>query len=242
MKNIIDKYFSPESAELLLARGKPASLRARRTLVREGTPGAQVYLLTSGAVRVMRGARSSGKGALLWLATAPALLGVEEALMDTPSVHDIMTVEPSSAIAIPAELFRELAVTDRVLRDAISRMLAERIVRLSGRAASMKACVTETRLAQLLLDYAELCGAPSTGSIELRFRLSQEMLAQDLQVSRRVVGPALASLRRARLVEKKAGRYTIVDLAALARYADPSSGRVESLDTTPQPMETRASA
>lgn len=240
MKNIIDKYFSPESAELLLAAGKPIQLRARRTLVREGTPGGQVLLLTSGAVRVMRGSRPAGKGALLWLASAPALLGVEEAMLDAPAIHDVVTVEPSSAIIIPADVFRTLAQNDRVLRETIGRMLSERIVRLSSRCASMKSCVTEVRLAQLLLDYAALSSGSAglQGPAEIRFRLSQEMLAQDLQVSRRVVGPALASLRRARLVEKKAGRYVLQDVEALERYSD----RGLSLEASLPIQEERASA
>ena len=60
--------------------GRFATVRARRAPVKEGAPAEHVYLLTSGAVRVMRGNRASGKGALLWLSAAPALIGVEEAL------------------------------------------------------------------------------------------------------------------------------------------------------------------
>jgi CRP-like cAMP-binding protein len=232
-------HFHPESLRALESAGKAITLRARRTLIREGTPGGQVYLLTSGAVRVMRSARGTSKGALLWLAASPSLLGVEEALLGTSSVHDVLTIEPSTAIAIAPEVFRELVGRDRELQAAVTRLLAERIARLSSRCAAMKSCVTEVRLAQLLLDYAELSGANHPGPVELRFRLSQEMLAQDLQVSRRVVGPALAMLRRARLVEKRSGRFILADLTALARYAEPNAAA--TIETLPAPEAMRSS-
>jgi CRP-like cAMP-binding protein len=202
----------------LLASGEVVTLKARRTILREGAEADAVYLLLSGGVRVYHRA-ASGSEVLLKLFRAPALFGEMEVMAGWPYTEHAATTEATQLLRIAAQTFRELLQRSPAFTLALAHDLA---VRFCVASQNIKAIAFEEvapRLANLLLDYAEFSGIASAGGTLIQSVLSQESMARDLAVSRKAVQQALAVFVADGLVVRQSGRYVIANMAALKERA-----------------------
>jgi len=99
---------SPAIRQRLLGVSEPASFSPGQTLVREGDPAGDVFVLSSGRVRVMTGDR------VRTLATmaAPALVGEMAVVLDQPRNATVVATAPSAGVRISKATVLELLASE----------------------------------------------------------------------------------------------------------------------------------
>src|SRR5688500_6444269 len=81
--------------------------RQKRTLLKESEPAEHVFFLLTGSVRVFH--RSpEGVELLLKLFRAPVMFGEMEVIARRPFLEHVITLEPSTVLLIPAQVFLQL--------------------------------------------------------------------------------------------------------------------------------------
>ena len=203
---------------------KLTTFRAKRTFLKEGDPPQQAFCLLAGAVRVFH--RSvDGNEVTVKLFRAPALFGEMEVLAGRPFMEYVTTLEASDILLVPASVILKLVKTQRAFAEAMAVDLSLRLCIATHNERALAFCDVDTRLANLLVDYAELAGEPSGPSeIRITVPLTGDSMARDLAVSRKSMVRALAKLEELKLASKKEGRFVITDLEGLRRRGSGTLG------------------
>jgi CRP/FNR family transcriptional regulator len=222
------RLLEPHILDAVLKVSKPAKLRANRHILREGEEAKAAYYLLSGAVRVYH-RHTDGNEVTVKLFRAPALFGEMEILAACPFLEWVATLEPCELLVVPAEILRKLVRTQRTFAEALVKDLAARLCIATQNERALAFCDVDTRLATLLLDFAALAGTPVEGGIRIGLHITQNSMAHDLAVSRKSLVRALAKLSEHRVVDKRDGRYLILDPAALAARSTGTLGLRYSL-------------
>jgi CRP-like cAMP-binding protein len=153
---------------------------------------------------------------LVKLFRAPALFGEMEVMAERPFLEYVMTLEYSTILQVPSDLFHKLVRSQPRFAQAIAVDLAARLCIATHNERALAFDDVETRLANLLLDYAQFFGAPEgNGAIRLTVPLSQESMARDLAVSRKSLTRSLLKLKREGLLDKNNARYVLRDIDAI---------------------------
>lgn len=188
--------------------------RAKRTILSEGDAPARAYCLLSGAVRVFH-RDASGREVTVKLFRAPALFGEMEVIAQVPFLEYARTLETCEVLRIPAQILRRLVATQADFAAAITSDLARRLCIATANERVLAFCDVDTRLANLLLDYATLAGEPDGNSVRITHPLTGESLSRDLAVSRKSMVRALKKLVDEGVVVKRGHQCTITDMTAL---------------------------
>ncbi|MBI5511764.1 MAG: Crp/Fnr family transcriptional regulator [Deltaproteobacteria bacterium] len=208
---------------------KLISFRARRTILKEGDPPQQAFCLLSGAVRVFHRS-AEGNEVTVKLFRAPALFGEMEVLAGRPFMEYVTTLEPADILLVPAAVLLKLVKTQRSFAEAMAVDLSLRLCIATHNERALAFCDVDTRLANLLVDYAELAGEPrAEGGIRISVPLTGESMAKDLAVSRKSLVRSLAKLDELGLATKSDGRYVVADLEALRRRGSGTLGLTYNL-------------
>ena len=213
----------------VVSASKLITFRAKRTILKEGEPPLQAFCLLSGAVRVFH-RNVDGNEVTLKLFKAPALFGEMEVLAGRPFMEYVTTLELSDILLVPAAVVIKLIKTQRAFAEAMAVDLSFRLCIASHNERALAFCDVDTRLANLLVDYAELSGEPyEGGGVRITVALTGESMARDLAVSRKSMVRALAKLEEAGLASKVTGRYVVTDLAALRKRGTGGLGMTYKL-------------
>jgi len=211
--------------ESVVRASRTVNYRAKRTLLKQGDPASQVYCLLRGSVRAFHRS-DDGNEVLVRLFRSPASFGEMEVLAARPFVEYATTLEPSTIMEIPADIFMKLVTTQPKFSQAMAIDLASRLCISTHNEKSLAFCDVDTRLANLLLDYAEFFGTRSEKGVRLNVSLSQESMARDIAVSRKSLTRALQKLKKGGVVGKHNARYVIHDLDALKLRSSDTIGLV----------------
>jgi CRP-like cAMP-binding protein len=218
--------------QTIVRASKLVHYRAKRTILREGELPEQVFCLLNGAVRVFH-RQADGSEILVKLFRAPAIFGEMEVLAEIPFIEYVTTLETSDILLVPAQYFRDLVRGNTELSRVLVFDLAARLCVASDHQRALAFCDIDKRLANLLLDYAQLSGAPDeTGAVRLGLSLSQDGMARDLGVSRKAIAIALNKLRVLGVVGKENARYVIKDMDALALRSTQTLGLFHRIGQT----------
>jgi CRP-like cAMP-binding protein len=188
--------------------------REKRPVLREGDPPDQAFCLLRGAVRVFH--RSGESEVLLKLFRAPALFGEMEVLAVRPFMEYVTTLEPSEILHVPSAVFTSAMRNHPAFAQALAIDLAARLCISAHNQKALAFCDVDTRLANLLLDYAQFFGIADGAGVRLTVSLSQESMAHDLAVTRKALGVALNKLREEGILTKEEARFVIRDIDALS--------------------------
>lgn len=204
----------PGLLDSIVRRSKLVRFRPLRTFLKSGDPSDYVYCLLEGAVRVFY-QNEKGDEILIKLFRAPALLCEMEVLAEIPVMPNARTLEDSTVLFVPAEVFRHLVRTQpRFLRLLIDDLVT-RLAVASDQQRALAFADTDRRVANALLDYTQLSGTKVPGGTRINVALSQEQLSHDLGVSRRAVNDALQKLKDEGVIDKESARYVVKDVKAL---------------------------
>lgn len=207
----------------LVSAGTSITQRSKRPVLKDGSAGDTVYFLLAGSVRVFhRGPK--GTEVLLKLLRAPAMFGEIEVIAKRPYAEDVVTLEESQLLAVPASVFRVLLSRYPDFCAAVLDDVANRFCVAARNIKAVAFADVQMRLAAVLLDYAALAAAGGPEGEVIAAPVSQESLARDLAVSRKAVQNALAALQKRGYVTKRASRYVIANRPALEAVADLRAG------------------
>jgi len=200
------------------------TLRTRRfrrgeVLFHEGDPGDALFIVASGAVKVVVPSED-GEEAILATLRRGDFLG-ELALLDgAPRSASAIAMEPTETLALPRDQFRVLVATEPAIRDALLASLAGELRRLTTHVAELHFLDLTGRLAARLARLAEEHGEPGAdGSVRLDAPLTQSDLAAMIGATRQSVNKLLGEFEASGLIRIERDSIVVTSLDALAKAA-----------------------
>lgn len=190
---------------------------ARAILFRQGDPGAHLYLLNQGLLKLTVSDRS-GREQILGLVTPGMMLGFDS-LADEKHTYFAETVTPASVCVLrhkdmlrvleqnPHVAMRAVAVLNRELADA------QRLIRLLGQKSAAE------KIASLLLILAEAAYGPGA---KPSLPLMRQEIAEILGLAVETVSRVFTNFREADLIQATRNSVCILDMTRLRAIADAS--------------------
>jgi CRP-like cAMP-binding protein len=198
------------------------TLRTRRfrrgeVLFHEGDPGDSLFIVASGAVKVVVPSEE-GDEAILATLRRGDFLG-ELALLDgAPRSASAIALEATETLALPRDRFIGLVASEPAIRDALLSSLAAELRRLTAHVAELHFLDLTGRLAARLARLAEEHGARGAdGSIRLDAPVTQSDLAAMIGATRQSVNKVLGEFVEEGLLRLDRDVIVIPDLEALLR-------------------------
>jgi CRP/FNR family transcriptional regulator, cyclic AMP receptor protein len=212
--------FSGLGAEPLAALA--ATLRTRRfrrgeVLFHEGDPGDALFIVASGAVKVVVPSED-GDEAILATLRRGDFLG-ELALLDgAPRSASAIALEATETLALPRDRFHALVDSEPAIRDALFGSLAAELRRLTAHVAELHFLDLTGRLAARLVRLADEHGTLGPdGSIRLDAPLTQSDVAAMIGATRQSVNKLLGEFVDKGLIRLDRETIVIPDREALIR-------------------------
>jgi CRP-like cAMP-binding protein len=215
--------FAQVSTEALEACAR--SLRVRRfrrneTIFHQGDPGDSLYIIESGAVKIVLPSPEGEEGAIIATLGRGDFFG-ELALLDgAPHSATTVALEPSELLVLRREPFEQLIDTDRALRMALFAGLTAELRRLTGHVEELHFLDLPGRLAARLIRLARETQPGARGPIVLDWPYTQSELASMIGGTRQTVNRLLADMVTQGLVRLDRDSIVIPDVDRLARAAE----------------------
>lgn len=185
-------------------------------LFREGDPGAEMFVIQSGSIRITKAI--AGEERVI------AVLGAGEFLGELA----ILNNKPRSATATVLETARCLVIEARTLETMVARNaeIAMRLIKkLAKRLDSADALIEvlmhrdpKARIMLALARHAEAFGEVTDEGI--RIRISADSLARDVGVDLAAAADVMARLRRLRLATEIPGGIVVADVGRLQDFVE----------------------
>jgi CRP/FNR family cyclic AMP-dependent transcriptional regulator len=198
------------------------TLRTRRfrkseVIFHQGDPGDSLFIVVSGAVKVMLPSEEGGEAILATLRRGD-FLG-ELALLDGASRSaSAIALEPTEMLVLPRDRFSALVAEEPGIRDALLSSLAAELRRLTTHVAELHFLDMTGRLASGLARLAAEHGVrDEDGSIRLDPLLTQSDLGAMIGATRQSVNKLLGEFEDEGLLRLDHDALVIPDLEALER-------------------------
>lgn len=163
----------------------------------EGERSEGLWFIHSGRVRIYK---SSPGGRELTLCLAHArnqfCMGTCPLFDDEVNPGTAQAVEAATLLFIHRQKAMARAAASPAVGRALGAVLADRYRHFSRLATGLALRCTQSRVAQLLLEYADMHGRETGAGIELDMDLNQEMLASLVGADRTMVARTLATFQR----------------------------------------------
>lgn len=175
-----------------------------------GDLGDTIFLIEKGMVKIYDLAES-GKESIFWFRYPGEFFGLAEACGGETRICFAEAAEPTSVFAIRREIFEELLLRNSKIALLVIKILSARMRRL-GKALKAVTCHDlRCRLAQLLLNFGNTCGAEQDGKIIIERKFTHQDLADMIGATRQRVTEALSNFARDGLIECAGKRLVILD-------------------------------
>src|SRR5688572_1102760 len=184
-----------------------------------GDPGDALFIVTSGAIKIMLPS-DTGDEAILATLRAGDVFG-ELALLDgAPRSATAAALEPTETLVLPRQRFRELLDTQPAVRDALLASIAGELRRLTTHVEELHFLDITGRLAARLVRLAQESGTPlPDGSLRLRTNLTQADLAAMVGCTRQSVNKLLGQFTDDGLLRLERDGIVVTDLEGLSATA-----------------------
>jgi CRP/FNR family transcriptional regulator, cyclic AMP receptor protein len=210
------KGLPPDAAERLSEIARRRELSRGDVVFRQGEPGASMYVILRGKVRVSRPA-DPGRENLLTLLGPGDLFG-ELTLFDpaprkatATAITDVSLAE-FTASAMQAWLAAEPEASWHFLR-----LMARRLRRVNDALENLLYGDVPRRVIRTLIDMAARFGDQIPDGIRVHHDLTQEQLAQHVGASRESVNKALSELAARGIIRLEPKSVVILDMSRLRR-------------------------
>jgi CRP-like cAMP-binding protein len=209
----------PEALEAIARSLRIRHFRRGEVLFHEGDPGDALFIVASGAVKVVVPSEE-GEEAILATLKRGDFLG-ELALLDgAPRSASAIALEATDALTLPREQFRALADAEPAIRGALLEAVARELRRLTKHVAELHFLDLTGRLAARLVRLAEEHGERlPDGSVRLDAPLTQSDLAAMIGATRQSVNKLLNEFEEEGLLRLERDSIVVADVPALARAA-----------------------
>jgi CRP/FNR family cyclic AMP-dependent transcriptional regulator len=214
--------FARVSPEALAACA--ASLRIRRyrrgeTIFHQGDPGDSLYIIESGAVKIVLPSPEGEEGAIIATLGRGEFFG-ELALLDgAPHSATAIASEAVDALILQRAVFAELLETQADLRNALIGGLVAELRRLTDHVEDLHFLDLPGRLANRIVRVARQSRPGEVHDVRLEWRYTQSELGAMIGGTRQTVNRLLADLTAQGLIRVEGDELVIPDLDALARIA-----------------------
>lgn len=209
-----------EAARRAVAREmRPVSFDAGQAIFARGDPGRDIYLVTSGRVRL---SILTAEGRELSFAHAePGAVFGEIAMLDGgPRSADATAVAAVTALSLAKPAFLRLVASSPVLADAAMRFLCQRIREADQQLEAIALYPIEVRLARFFLATArQKAQDKKAARVTVDLDMSQGELALLIGASRPKVNAALALLEAGGAITRAGGRVEC-DIEELQRSGE----------------------
>ena len=184
----------------------------------QGDPATDVYVLTSGSVKLVR-TDPEGRGVVLRIVTPTEPFGHVNALGGTPRVASAEALEDSRALAWSVPTVFQVMMAHPWVSLSTIRVMAENVQEAVDRAQDLATSSVDRRLARLLLRLAESLGRKTPRGVVIRVGLSGQDLAEMIGATSYTVSRVLAEWRRLDIADVQRERILILDRQRLAMIA-----------------------
>jgi CRP/FNR family transcriptional regulator, cyclic AMP receptor protein len=201
------------------------SLRSRRyrrneTIFHQGDPGDSLYVIESGAVKIVLPDPEGEEGAII-ATLGPGDFFGELALLDGEE-HSAtaMALEPTDALVLRRDAFDRLVDEEPDLRRALFAGLVGELRRLTNHVGELHFLNLPGRLARRIVRMAREADPAATGEIRLSWPYSQSELAGMIGGTRQTVNRLLADFAAEGLIRIEKETLVVPDLDRLERAAE----------------------
>ncbi len=210
---------SKESLQAITRTLRGRRFRRGEVLFHEGDPGDALFIVASGAGKVVVPSED-GAEAILATVRRGEFLG-ELALLDgAPRSASAIALEPTETLALPRDRFRALVATEPAIRDALLAAVAGELRRLTTHVAELHFLDLTGRLAARLARLAEEQGEKLPGgAVRLDAPLTQGDLAAMIGSTRQSVNKVLGEFEADGLIKLERDTILVPSLEKLSRAA-----------------------
>jgi CRP/FNR family cyclic AMP-dependent transcriptional regulator len=201
------------------------SLRSRRyrrneTIFHQGDRGDSLYVIQSGAVKIVLPDPEGEEGAII-ATLGPGDFFGELALLDGEE-HSATAIalEPSEALVLRRETFDRLVDEDPNLRRALFAGLVGELRRLTYHVGELHFLNLPGRLARRIVRMAREADPAAVGEVHLSWPFSQSELAAMIGGTRQTVNRLLADFAAEGLIRIEKETLVVTDLDRLERAAE----------------------
>jgi CRP-like cAMP-binding protein len=166
---------SPADCKAIVSAAHEKEFQRREAIYLEGDPVRQVFLLTSGCVKIMQFGQK-GTEVILRLNGPGEVVGTVGLCTQGRHWSMAQALRTSTAVAWDAAVFEGLSQRYPTLRRNIARILCQRLEELEERFREVSTEKVAARLSRQLVRLLNQVGRPVDGSVEIS--LSREELAQ----------------------------------------------------------------
>jgi CRP/FNR family cyclic AMP-dependent transcriptional regulator len=187
-------------------------------LLRQGETGRSVWLLLDALIKVSAQVEN-GSQSLLAIRVSGDVVGEMGVIDGAPRSATVTTCGHTVACQIDGPVFVEFLRQRPEAALTLSRTSIERLRWSNQRRLDFTGYGTDMRLARVLIALAGRHGRPGSGGVDIGIPLTQTELGGMVGAKEVTVQKALRSLAVQRLVQPSHRGVLILDLAALARFA-----------------------
>jgi CRP-like cAMP-binding protein len=206
-------------------RACAAHLRVRRfrrgeTIFHQGDPGDSLYIVETGAVKIVLPSPAGGEEAIIATLGQTDYFGELAILDGAPHSATAVALEPTETLVLHREPFERLIDSDRSLRIALLAGLTAALRRLTGHVEELHFLDLPGRLARQIVRLARDVQPDAMGRVVLDWPYTQSDLAAMIGGTRQTVNRLLADFTAQGLIRFERDSLVIPDVAALARAAE----------------------
>lgn len=212
------RTLAPDALQRVNAGCRALAAMPGETVVREGEPAERLFVVATGAVKLVRHG-ADGKAVLLDVVVPGEWFGSLGALGDDAYRHDAQVFRPGCLLALSAEAFRDLLREVPGVAEAALDVTAQRLREAQGAVRSLATLPVEGRLAAALLRLASKVGHEGPDGVRLEVAPTQVDLAAMTGTSFESVSRVFARWRARGLIATSSEGPLLRDLAALAVLA-----------------------
>lgn len=204
--------------EALLERMTTQALDSGETLKAAGDRPDAIYQIQVGYLKLM-GLYPDGRNMLIEVYGAGNSFGETAVIVHRRGhFHSTVALTPTIVRRLARDDFWELYRTYPSIPEALSRKFAHKITRMFNSREIKATLRLRSQIASLLLNVAGHCGTPGPhGSLCVALPITQNDIAEHLDVTRQAVQREVSALRKAGLILQAKSGWTILRPGDLAR-------------------------
>ncbi len=210
------KGLSSEDRAALAALLRVQKVKAGEVLFRKGSEGTTLYIIQSGAVKIVLPSRL-GDEMIVTIFSAGDFFGKMALLDGMPRSADAVAVDPSRLLLLNrADFLHFLKKSDGAI-ESIFSILSARLRKTDDLLEDTSFLNIPARFAKKLLELGETFGRRESGSMEISLRLTQKDLADMVGATRESINKELRALREKGIVSVSGQTLRINDVTRLLR-------------------------
>ena len=209
----LSSFFLQEIASITVEK----KYRKGTIIFMEGEPGAAVYFIKTGKVKI---SKMSNDGRELIL----NIFGKGDVIAEVTLFNDINypataeVIEDSVLGVIMNEQMEKLVIKNSELALQIIKILNKRLYGAQQKLKQMALSDTYVRTAQMIIKLAQEHGIEKNGVTELQLQISRQELANMIGTARETVSRALSQFKKEGTVEIKGKKIIVKDMKELEKW------------------------